>query len=53
MNPAGRRVEATQMIGIDHLRRMPAAARQWRCMIRALAGRPGAPDCFLLKALLA
>jgi len=52
MKPAGRRIQATQMTGINQLRRMPAAARQWRCMIRALAGLPGTPDCFLLKAPL-
>ena len=37
---------------LSRLGRPMRAARQWPRMIRALAGRPGAPDCFLLKALL-
>ena len=37
---------------LSRLGRPMRAARQWPRMIHASAGRPGGPDCFLLKALL-
>ncbi|MCZ8110497.1 MAG: hypothetical protein ACK5Y8_04440 [Betaproteobacteria bacterium] len=37
---------------LSRLGRPMRSARQWPRMIRALAGRPGAPDRFLFKTLL-